>query len=331
MRLVRWPAEGTLPDAQIEALRQARCVVHVDPADVSFGALAALGVPVRPAGDEIPTDTDFLVVPNSRSTVAGAPESQRNAAMERLVAVVDRLLGPGGCPWDQEQTHESLKRHLLEEAYEVLDAIDSGSQEKLVEELGDLLLQPIMHAQMAALAGTFDLAAVADSITDKLVRRHPHVFGTLAAADSDAVLANWDRIKAAERGKVDDSILDGVPSGSASLLRAYEISRKAAKSGFEWPDLASVFEKLHEEEGELREAIASGNLERIESEVGDLLFTVVNVARWAGVEPETALRKMVNRFLRRFQAMERAAGAPLSELSPEAWDALWEAAKAETR
>lgn len=246
-----------------------------------------------------------------------------------LVHVVDRLLGPGGCPWDQAQTHESLKKYLLEEAYEVLDAIDAGSREKLCEELGDLLLQPMMHSQMQKRDGGFDIDDVAQGIVDKLVRRHPHVFGETDVADADEVLRNWDRIKQTERSEQPKSVLEGVPKGMAGLLRAHEVSKRAARQGFEWPDLESVFDKLREEEAELREAIASGNAAHIESEVGDLLFTAVNIARWAGVEPEESLRKMLNRFTARFQNMERLAGKPLNDLNAEEWDALWNRSKAE--
>lgn len=250
------------------------------------------------------------------------------APLYQLVDVVTRLLGPGGCPWDQEQTHESLKKHLLEEAYEVFDAIDSGSKEKLREELGDLLLQPLMHAGIAHRDGAFDIDDVANEIIMKLVRRHPHVFGEIEVSDVGEVLRNWDEIKKSEHGgEKAKSILAGVPKSAASLLRANEISRRAARAGFEWPDIDAVFDKLHEEEQELREALASGDQEWIESEVGDLLFTAVNLARWANVEPEEALRRMLNRFTDRFQAMESAAEKPLKDMSPEEWDSLWNAAK----
>lgn len=248
------------------------------------------------------------------------------SGLYRLVHIVDRLLGPGGCPWDQEQTHDSLKKYLLEEAYEVLDAIDSGSSDKLKEELGDLLLQPIMHAQMQKRDGGWDIDEVADAISDKLVRRHPHVFGDTTVHDADEVLRNWDQIKKSE-GKEEQSILAGVPKGMASLLRAHEISKRAARVGFEWPSLDAVFEKLAEEEAELSAAIATGEKAEIESEIGDLLFTVVNVARWLDVEPEEALRKMLNRFSGRFQAMEASSAKPLRELGAEEWEELWEKAK----
>jgi len=244
----------------------------------------------------------------------------------QLVDVTDRLLAPGGCPWDRAQTHESLKKYLLEEAYEVLEAIDSGSDDRLREELGDLILQPVMHAQMKKMAGRFDIDDVANEIVLKLVRRHPHVFGDASAENPDEVLANWDRIKRDEKGEP-RSILEGVPKAMPSLLRAHEISRRAARAGFEWPDIEAVFGKLREEETELREALAAGDRDHIESEIGDLLFTAVNIARWAGVEPEEALRKMLDRFAARFMAMEAATERPLRELSAEEWDELWEAAK----
>jgi tetrapyrrole methylase family protein / MazG family protein len=263
------------------------------------------------------SDDDIVVVPA--------------APLEELLQVVDRLLGPGGCPWDQEQTHESLKRHLLEETYEVLDAIDSGSPEALREELGDLLLQPLMHGQISAAAGGFDTNDVASALVDKLVRRHPHVFGSVSAADSAEVLRNWDAIKKQEKAsEAEASILGGVPKGMASLLRAFEISKRAARAGFEWPDVESVFDKLHEEEAELLQAMRHGSLEEIRSEVGDLLFTAVNIARWLQIEPEEALQKMLNRFTERFMEMERRAGRPLSDLSPQEWDDLWRASKLAT-
>jgi tetrapyrrole methylase family protein/MazG family protein len=246
----------------------------------------------------------------------------------RLVEIVNRLLGPGGCPWDQAQTHETLKKYLLEETYEVLEAIDREDLPNLQEELGDLLLQPIMHAQMERLAGTFDIDDVAKSICDKLVRRHPHVFGDVEAKDAETVLKNWDAIKKSEKVSGADSILSGIPASMPSLLRAHEISKRAARSGFEWERLSDVFEKLHEEEAELLAAIESGDRVEIESELGDLLFTAVNIARWCQVEPEQALGRMLSRFSSRFAAMETAGSVPLSELSPEAWNILWEKAKA---
>lgn len=249
--------------------------------------------------------------------------------LERLTSIVDRLLAPDGCPWDRAQTHETLKSHLVEETYEVLEAIDSGSLDKLREELGDLLLQPILHAQIEKAAGRWDIEAVAGEISDKLVRRHPHVFGDAIANDPEAVLANWDRIKAEEKGgETPASILEGVPKTLPALLRASEVSKRAARAGFEWDSLEAVFAKTCEEEAELREAIALGDQDRITDELGDWIFTIVNIARWCKVDAEDALRRMVDRFTDRFQQMESNATKPLREMTPEEWDALWNEAKA---
>ena len=287
-------------------------MVLTDQEPLVVAELQANSIPYEVAGDELLIDA-ILVLPLR--------------PLDQLAAVVDRLLGPGGCPWDREQTHESLKKYLLEEAYETLDAIDGGSSEKLREELGDLLLQPYMHAQMRKRDGDFDIDDVARGITEKLVRRHPHVFGDLSVEDADEVLRNWDQIKKQEKGGEAQSILEGVPKGMASLLRAHEVSKRAVRVGFEWPNLEAVFHKLREEESELREALSTGSHERVESEIGDMLFTVVNIARWLKVEPEEALRKMLNRFTARFMHMEQMAGQDLRSLSAEEWDRLWEEAK----
>jgi len=285
--------------------------VMAEPNAAIQNGLEERGIRVRPMCAWQPGST--LVVPMS--------------PLDELVLLVDRLLGPGGCPWDQAQTHETLKQHLLEEAYEVLDAIDSGSPDKLTEELGDLLLQPVMHGQMDALAEKPGTQEAAARVVDKLIRRHPHVFGDRRVSGADEVLQNWDAIKSTEAGEA-RSVLAGLPKGMASLLRAHEVSKRAARAGFEWPDLDGVWDKLAEEEHELRAAIAAGDSEAIEAELGDLLFTVVNLARWTKVEPEEALRKMVNRFASRFEAMEASSAKPLAELSPDEWEELWARAKA---
>jgi tetrapyrrole methylase family protein/MazG family protein len=240
--------------------------------------------------------------------------------------VVDRLLAPGGCPWDQAQTHDTLKRHLIEEAYELIEAIESGDAERLIEELGDVLLQPVMHAQIAARNGHWDIEAVARAVTEKLVRRHPHVFGSVEAKDADEVLHNWDEIKRQEKGTSGRSALDGVPRSMPALSRAFEISKRAARLGFEWHDLDGVWTKLAEEEKELWAAVEKGT--GVPEELGDLLFTIVNIARWLKVDPEEALRKMVDRFQERFATMESLAGRPLKELNLDDWDELWTKAKA---
>jgi tetrapyrrole methylase family protein / MazG family protein len=299
-----WPED-------LDSLRKAQRIVLVTPDDRLLAELSKLEIATSVLPVEV-REGDLLVIPMT--------------PMEELVLLTNRLIGPGGCPWDIEQTHESLKRYLLEEAYEVLDAIDSKDPAKLREELGDLILQPVLHA---AKAQTFSLDDVATGIVDKLIRRHPHVFGDVDASDTETVLRNWDRIKQSEKGEAAPaSALEGVPRGMASLLRAFEVSKRAARNGFEWPDLEAVWDKLHEEEAELR---AARTPEEIESEVGDLLFTAVNIARWVKVEPEEALRKMLNRFTMRFQAMEAASDKPLSELRPEEWDLLWNQAKSLTK
>jgi len=268
---------------------------------------------------ELPVAEEFLVP---------AVDTENPGGLAGVVWIVDRLLGPGGCPWDQAQTHESLTRHLIEEAHELIEAIEKGDQVAMKEELGDVLLQPILHAQMQDRDGSYDSHEIADNLVAKLVRRHPHVFGESDAKTEAEVLSQWDRIKAAEKsgGEV-PSRLGGVPRSLPSLLRAYDVSKRAARAGFEWPDAEGVWQKLDEECRELRTAWASADQAATAAEVGDLLFTVVNLARWAGVEPESALRRMVDRFTERFQAMESVADKPLEELTPAEWDALWVAAK----
>lgn len=287
----------------------------------------------RPGGDLQPCELGQARGPGDLAL--HATETESPGGLYGLVRVVDRLLGPGGCPWDRAQTHRSLIRHLIEEAYELEEAVERGDLDQMREELGDVLLQPIMHAQMQALKGGWDIDVVAQTIVDKLVRRHPHVFGDAQADDPEHVLRNWDAIKRAENAQdpgKPGSVLDGVPRSTPALLRAWEISKRAARNGFEWPDLESVWDKFREEEAELREAMLSGDPDRIRDETGDLLFTLVNLARWMDIEPEEALRRMLDRFTHRFQAMEQLAeeqfaDRPLRELSPQEWDALWHRAK----
>jgi tetrapyrrole methylase family protein/MazG family protein len=260
--------------------------------------------------------------------------STPDASFAHLVEIIAQLRAPDGCPWDREQTHLTLRRHLIEESYEVIEAIERGDDGDLKEELGDLLMQPIMHAQLAAEEQRFDITQVLDGICDKLVRRHPHVFGEVMVNDSGEVLRNWDAIKKAEKQdrpqSESTSILDGLPQSLPSLALALEVSKKAAKVGFEWPDVNGVLEKLHEEAEELWEAIDSQDQARVAEELGDLLFTAVNIARWQKIDPELALRDMVTRFKTRFAHMEssaRAQGRDLGVLTPTEWDDLWNAAK----
>ncbi|MFQ3610606.1 MAG: nucleoside triphosphate pyrophosphohydrolase [Fimbriimonadales bacterium] len=262
--------------------------------------------------------------------VPACPKRERRfEGFDGLVDVVASLRAPDGCPWDKEQTHQTLKGHLIEESYEVLEAIEHGTPEDLREELGDLLLQVLMHSQIASEQGTFDIHQVVQQLIEKLVSRHPHVFGEVSAENAEQVLKNWDAIK--RQQKQQESILEGVPKAMPALLRALEVSKRAARVGFEWETIQGVMEKLREEEQELQQAIDSGDPQRIASEVGDLLFTVVNIARHAKQDPEECLRVMVDRFTARFQWMERTAqsqGRELKDLTPDEWETLWQQAKA---
>jgi MazG family protein len=245
---------------------------------------------------------------------------------ERLARVMSRLRSPDGCPWDLEQTPKTLARHLLEEAYETVDAIDSGDWEHLAEELGDLLLQIVFQSRIAEDEGRFDLASVVDGITEKLERRHPHIFGAIEVKSSEQVSINWDRIKSEEEGKETGVAM---PTGLPAVMAARKIQGQAARAGFDWDDSDGVLDKLDEEIGELRE-VRDGPPELIESEVGDLLFTVVNLARHLGVDPEHALRGTAREFVRRYAVMEEEArlrGADLASMSIDQKEELWQAAK----
>lgn len=258
--------------------------------------------------------------------------------MHDLVGVVAQLRDPNqGCPWDLKQTHQTLIPYLLEEAHEVVDAIRHGDDRHLQEELGDLLLQVVLHAQLAQEQKRFDLDAVARGISDKLIRRHPHVFGDAEAFDSEAVSANWEIIKAAEkaeRGEIPfestSPLSDQLASkirGQPALAGAMTLSRKAAKAGFEWDDIKGVWGKVHEELEELKEAVASGDQQHAQEELGDLLFTLVNVARWCDIKPEEGLASTNQRFLDRFSRVEAALGGQLQGHSISELEALWQQAK----
>ncbi len=274
------------------------------------------------------------------------PDDLRLAALGSLVTVVDRLRDPaGGCPWDLEQTHASLIPYVLEEAHEVADAIRQGDDRHLEEELGDLLLQVLLHARIADEEGRFDLAGVAGGIAAKLVRRHPHVFGEEGGAnrgengDSAAVKQSWEAIKAQERAEaqtepspspLSDRLAQKV-RGQSALAGAMTISRKAAAAGFEWDTMAGVWEKVHEELDELKEAVASGDRAHAQEELGDVLFTLVNVARWCGIEPEEGLAGTNRRFLDRFSRVEAALGGNLQGRSIAELEGHWRTAKAQIR
>ncbi|MGH9746335.1 MAG: nucleoside triphosphate pyrophosphohydrolase [Candidatus Acidiferrales bacterium] len=273
---------------------------------------------------------------------------------EKLVALQARLRAPGGCPWDREQTHESLRRYLVEETYEVLDAIEAGSSREFASELGDLLLQVVFHSTLAEESGRFTIADVIESIHTKMVRRHPHVFGDVEAATSAEVLKNWEQLKAAERaaeGKPsrgkgsEESILSGVPRSLPAVLEAYQLTRRAARIGFDWDNLEGIFDKLDEEKREIlsaqaaetsssarNSAVAPDGLQaaRIEEEAGDLLFAAVNVARFLGIDPEIALKKANRKFKERFTAMEESArreGRRLADLPRARMEELWDESK----
>ncbi len=250
---------------------------------------------------------------------------------ERLRAVVHCLRAPGGCPWDQEQTHSSLIPHVIEEAYEVAEAIRSGDAAQMEDELGDLLLQPVLHAEIASETGTFDIDSVARCITEKLIRRHPHVFGDSNVADSDAVLVQWDAIKATEKGKaMPAGYLQNLAPGLPALMRAQKLQKKAAKVGFDWPDIAPVIGKIREETNELEAALATGDKGELEHELGDMLFSIVNLARKLGIDSESALAGTNERFTRRFHSVEQqltANGQPLGTATLVEMDAAWDKAK----
>ncbi len=265
--------------------------------------------------------------------VPGLPHEERRPSFAALVRVMARLRDPQkGCPWDLKQSHESLRPYVLEEAYEVAEAIDSGDSEKLCDELGDLLLQTVFHAQIASEAGVFDSDDVCAAIVEKLIRRHPHIFGDVQAGTADAVLTNWNAIKKTEKsGSERSSILDGIPASYPALSQALETSKRVVRVGFEWPDMGGVLDKVEEEFGELRAEIEAGAPpEKVIGELGDLLFTLVNVARRLGADPEDALRKQLAKFHRRFKHIESGAKAqnkPLDALTLAEMEAFWQEAK----
>lgn len=264
--------------------------------------------------------------------------SDAREEMQSLVETIWRLRQPDGCPWDRKQTHESIGKNMIEEAYEALDCIEAGDEAHLREELGDVLMQVVLHAQIAADAGAFTMADVARDINDKLIRRHPHVFGECSATSADEVLAIWDSVKLAEKGAKDadaaeagerpEGLLEGVPRSLPALMEAQKVSRKAASAGFEWETVADVWDKVAEERAEF-EAEAPGTAER-ELEFGDLLFALVNVARKEGIDAESALRASTAKFRERWAAMENAAhegGVSLESLTTEQLNSLWDKVK----
>lgn len=261
---------------------------------------------------------------------------------EKLVAVQARLRAPKGCPWDREQTHQTLRTYLLEEAYEVLEALDHGDDAKFAEEMGDLLLQIVFHSQIAQEEGRFNVSDVIREIHDKMIRRHPHVFGETRAKDSAEVLRNWEQIKAEERRSNKEhagsrgsqtepsSLLDGVSRALPATLEGFQLTRKAARVGFDWEDAAGVIAKMQEETAELEAALKAEDRRKVEEEMGDLLFAAVNLARFLHVDPEIALKKANAKFSRRFRTMEalaRDSGREFKNLPREEMEALWDVTK----
>lgn len=250
---------------------------------------------------------------------------------EDLIGIMARLRAPDGCPWDREQTHQSIKEYFLEEVYEFLEAVEEGSVPHMREELGDLLLQVVFHAQMASESDHYDIHDVIHELSDKLVRRHPHVFGEVAVADSGEVVVNWEAIKNAEKGKESrKSRLDGIPVNYPALMKAKKLQVRAAKDGFDWPDAAPIWEKLEEEIGEVKEALTENDPDHLEDEVGDLFFVAVNLARKLGVDPEIALQRANRKFETRYRGMEalvEGRGQKMSDLDLAAQDKLWDEVK----
>jgi tetrapyrrole methylase family protein/MazG family protein len=258
-------------------------------------------------------------------------ETESLFPLDPLVNIMARLRGEGGCPWDREQDHQSLRLYLIEETYEVLEALDEGDMYKICEELGDLLLQIIFHAQIASENQQFDINDIIAGISEKLIRRHPHVFGSVNVHDSREVLVNWEKIKQEEReGAPPESILAHVPAALPALMRAYKLQKAAARVGFDWPDYQGAYDKTREELSELKSAITDGDQLKITEEIGDLIFSTVNLARLLGVEPEGALSKTSAKFVRRFgyvEDMARAKGKDLSHFTLTEMDKWWEEAK----
>ncbi|WP_458415249.1 nucleoside triphosphate pyrophosphohydrolase [Schinkia sp. CFF1] len=259
-------------------------------------------------------------------------EALLHGEFESLRNVIAALRGPNGCPWDREQTHESLKKYLVEETYEVLDAIDMGDDDSLIEELGDVLLQVMLHAQIGDDEGYFSINDVIRAITEKMIRRHPHVFGEVSVDSSEDVVKNWEEIKRTEKqgAPQNESILDGIPKELPSLYRAYELQKKAAKVGFDWKEVEPMWAKVKEELAEFQTEVTAKNKEKLQKEFGDIIFALVNIARFYKIDPEEGLRATNFKFYNRFRFIEETVkqkGADITALSLEELDAIWDEAK----
>ena len=246
--------------------------------------------------------------------------------LEELIAVIAKLRSPEGCPWDREQTHASLRPNMIEEAYEAVDAIDDNDMKHLQEELGDVLLQVLLHSQIASENGSFTIEDVAKELKDKLIHRHPHVFGDVKIDSPDGVVDAWEKLKAEEKSHR-KSAMDGISRAQAALISAQKISKKAVKVGFEWPNEETLYECIMSEFDEFKEATIEQDREHMEEEFGDILFATVNLARWNKIDAEQALLKANKKFEKRFRKMEELATKPLTEYSFEEYDALWKQAK----
>lgn len=247
--------------------------------------------------------------------------------LQKLRQILDKLRSEDGCPWDKEQTHKSLKRNLIEESYELLEAIDEENTENIKEELGDVLLQVFFHAQIAKEENKFDIEDVADEISEKLIRRHPHVFGDENINNSEEVLHRWEEIKKKEKKATRKSALSGVAYSQPALMCAQQISKKAVKTGFEWPNYEMLYECFLSEIDEFHKEVAAKNHDAMEDELGDILFAIVNIARWHKIDAEQALIRANKKFVKRFEKMEKLAQKPLEEYNFKEYDDLWKKAK----
>ena len=291
---------------------------------------------VPPLGEDDAMPSGIIAFGDDEEEETAMPEEMVDTAsfddvdIQPLVDVMRTLREPDGCPWDREQTHASIRSNMIEEVYEYLEAVDADDTEGMREELGDVLMQIVFHARMAEEVGRFDLQDVIDEVVDKLIRRHPHVFGETQVKGSEEVLVNWEAIKKTEKTER-RHVLDGVTQGLPALLRAYKLQGKAAKVGFDWPDTVGVWNKVQEELGELQEALAGGDKQAAENELGDVLFAIVNYARHHKIEPEVALNGTNNRFAKRFAHVEacvEASGKNWQDFTLEELDSFWDEAKA---
>ena len=249
--------------------------------------------------------------------------------LKRLIEIIETLRAPGGCQWDREQTHSTLRPNMIEEAYEAVDAIDENSMEHLKEELGDVLLQVVLHSQIAKEEGAFDIEDVAGELNAKLIHRHPHVFGEAKVGSTQEILENWDKLKAEEK-KDRKSAMDGISKSMSALMTAQKISKRAVKTGFEWPNEDSLYDCIFSEFDEFKDAVKEGDKNHMEEELGDILFAVVNLARWNGIDAEQALITSNRKFEKRFRKMEELATKPLNDYSFEEFDTLWKESKKQT-